>query len=229
MKDFLFIVPARGGSKRLPNKNLMKIGGISLLQWTDNAVKACDKDADISLTTDNKKIAEEGQKLGWNVPFIRPKNLSQDSSRTFDAVIHLLNWRKNNGLKDPKYIVLLQVTSPFRGKGSIDSSCKIIKENVGINAVVGFVYLKHKLENYYTIKKDNLHNIYNKNIHKSNNIAKPNGAIYTIKTSILRKYKTFIPPKTYPLIMDDVCSIDIDNSLDLELANNIIKNKLIKA
>ena len=102
MKDFLFIVPARGGSKRLPNKNLMKIGGISLLQWTDNAVKASDKDADISLTTDNLRIAEEGKKLGWNVPFIRPKNLSQDSSRTFDAVIHLLNWRKNNGLNSLK-------------------------------------------------------------------------------------------------------------------------------
>ena len=228
MKDFLFIVPARGGSKRLPNKNLLKLGNKTLIQWVDDALKNSLKKYDVLLTTDSTKIANLGKNIGWNVPFLRPKNLSQDKTTTLDVVLHALNWRIENGFKDPKYILLLQLTSPFRGKESIESTIKILKNNEKINAVIGVSYLKHKIKNYYTINKHKISSVYSKDYNCDNAVVEPNGAIYAIKTSILRKYSTFVPSRTYPLVMDDISSIDIDNNFDVEIAKMIIKNKLIK-
>ena len=228
MKDFLFIVPARAGSKRLPDKNLIKLGNKTLIQWTDEALKNSLKKYDIMLTTDCKKIANQGKKMNWNVPFLRPKILSQDETNTLDVVFHALNWRIDNGLKDPKYVVLLQLTSPFRGADSIIKTCKLIKSNKKINAVMGVNYLKHKIKNYYIINKDKISSIYNKAYDDSHDVVQPNGAIYAIKTSILRQYSTFVPENTYPLVMDNISSIDIDNNFDLEVAKMIIKNKLIE-
>ena len=68
MKGFLFIVPARAGLKRLPGKNLIKLGNKTLIQWTDEALKNSLKKYDIMLTTDCKKIANQGKKMNWNVP-----------------------------------------------------------------------------------------------------------------------------------------------------------------
>jgi len=228
MKDFLFIVPARAGSKRLPNKNLLRLGNKTLINWTDEALKKSFKKYDVMLTTDSTKIANQGKKMNWNVPFLRPKTLSQDNTNTLDVVFHALNWRLANGLKDPKYIVLLQLTSPFRGSDIIIKGCKLLKSNKKINAVIGVNYLKHKIKNYYIINKNKISSISRKDYDDDHAVIQPNGAIYAIKTSILRKYSTFIPSNTYPLVMDDISSIDIDNSFDLEIAKMVIKNKLIE-
>ena len=228
MKDFLFIVPARAGSKRLPDKNLLKLGNKTLIKWTDEALKKSLKNYDVMLTTDSIKIANQGKKMNWNVPFLRPKILSQDSTNTLDVVLHALNWRIDNGLKDPKYVVLLQLTSPFRGSESIIHTCKLLKSNKKINAVIGVNYLKHKIKNYYIINKNKISRISSKDYSDNHDVVQPNGAIYGIETSILRKYSTFVPSNTYPLVMDDISSIDIDNNFDLEIAKMVIKNKLIE-
>jgi N-acylneuraminate cytidylyltransferase/CMP-N,N'-diacetyllegionaminic acid synthase len=229
MKDFLFIVPARVGSKRLPGKNLLKLGKKTLLQWTDEALNKSFKKYEVLLTTDSIKIANQGKKASWNVPFLRPKILSEDRTDTLDVVLHALNWRINNGLKDPKYVMLLQLTSPFRSAENILTACKLLKSNEKINAVIGVSYLRHKMKNYYIINKNKLSKISDKNIDDDNTMVQPNGAIYAIKTHILRKYLTFVPPNTYPLLMDEISSIDIDNNFDLEIAKMVIKNKLIRS
>jgi CMP-N,N'-diacetyllegionaminic acid synthase len=226
MKDFLFIVPARAGSKRLPDKNLLKLGGKTLIKWTDEALKNSFKEYEVLLTTDSIKIANQGKKINWNVPFLRPKSLSQDETTTLDVVLHAINWRLKNGLKDPKYVVLLQLTSPFRSSVTIKKTCKLLESNKQINAVIGVNYLKHKIKNYYIINNNKISAIARKDYDDDHDVVQPNGAIYAIKTSILRKYSTFVPSNTYPLVMDEVSSIDIDNNFDLEIAKMAIKKKL---
>lgn len=226
MKDFLFIVPARAGSKRLPDKNLLKLGGKTLIKWTDEALKNSFKEYEVLLTTDSIKIANQGKKINWNVPFLRPKSLSQDKTTTLDVVLHAINWRLKNGLKDPKYVVLLQLTSPFRSSVTIKKTCKLLESNKQINAVIGVNYLKHKIKNYYIINNNKISAIARKDYDDDHDVVQPNGAIYAIKTSILRKYSTFVPSNTYPLVMDEVSSIDIDNNFDLEIAKMAIKKKL---
>ena len=137
LSDLMIIVPARGGSKRVPGKNLKQLGGLSLLARVDASVSDSRLKAEVVLTTDDSAIAAEGARLGWSVPFMRPGALATDAASTNSAILHLLNWRNANGESDPKYIMVLQPTSPFRSGLSLARAMALMTERDDVDSVVG--------------------------------------------------------------------------------------------
>ena len=111
--DPLVIVPARGGSSRVPKKNVRRLGGFSQLEWTFDCAQKAGFDR-IMLSTDDEEIAAEGFAIGYWVPFRRPAQLAESTTPTVPALLHALDWHKAQKARDPDVVVLLQVTSPFR-------------------------------------------------------------------------------------------------------------------
>ena len=111
----LGIIPARGGSKGLPGKNILETNGKPLISWTiqqANRSRYIDK---VIVSTDDKKIAEIGKKEGADIPFIRPANLATDTAKTIDVVEHVISTLSKNG-ENYDVIVLLEPTSPLQKK-----------------------------------------------------------------------------------------------------------------
>ena len=216
-KEVIFVITARGGSKRIPGKNMKTLKGKPLLFWTLNAVNKSFRKPIIYVTTDNPQIADYCKKMGANVPFLRPKSLSKDQSTSYSAVEHLLKWIKKNKSDFPNYVILLQPTSPFRTTKTIIKCTTQLLENNKCDAIVGVKMKKHSSHSLKFINKNNyLKNFYNGKEIKE--VFQPNGSFYGIKTKTLLNKKTFFPSKTIPYIMNEIESIDIDDNFDWKIA-----------
>lgn len=124
-KTFLAIIPARGGSKGLPRKNIRDLCGKPLIAWSiEKALKSKFLD-EIMVTTDSEEIAQIARQFGANVPFLRPVSLASDTATTFDAVKHVLDFYE----KKFDYIVLLEPTSPLREDSDIDAMIQKLVDN----------------------------------------------------------------------------------------------------
>ncbi len=217
IKEIIFIITARGGSKRLPKKNMKLLKGKPLIFWTFNAIKKAYKNAKVYTSTDSEKIANYSEKMGIKVPFIRPHYISRDNSSSFSVIKHFLKWKKNKEKKLPKYLILLQPTSPFRTSKTIKECTRKLLENDNCNAVVAMKYQKNDIDTLKLLDKNmQLKNLFfTKNLKK---VLEPTGAFYGIKIRALLKQKTFLPNKTIPHIINEVESIDIDNKYDWQMA-----------
>ena len=179
------------------------------------------QNAEILLSTDCQEIAKTAIKFGLETPYLRPKHLSQDRSSSYSAVKHLINWRLKHNVKPIKYIVLIQPTSPYRTVKSIQNACITLNYTDNCNAVVGVKTLKYSICDLRYISK----NQYLKNINNTTNkqLYSLNGAFYGIELKSFFKYKTFVPPKTLPFVMNDLESLDIDNQFDWKLAEGFVR------
>lgn len=115
------LIPARGGSKGIPGKNIALCAGRPLLAYTAEAALQAKRLDRVILTTDDKAIAEVGAALGVEVPFMRPIELSGDESSSLDVIVHALNWLEAQG-ETIEALVLLQPTSPLRNAVQIDEA-----------------------------------------------------------------------------------------------------------
>ena len=126
--EILAIIPARKNSKGISLKNIQKLNGIPLLEYTIKAAKNSKKISRIILTTDSEEFADIGKKLKVEVPFIRPKKLATDNASSLDVVNHVLTFLKKNENYQPDIILILQVTSPLRTSLTIDKSINLLKK-----------------------------------------------------------------------------------------------------
>ena len=127
-KSVLAIIPARGGSKGLPGKNILPLAGKPLIAWSIEAAfgsKILDK---CIVSTDNNEIAKVAKKYGCEVPFIRPERLATDESTTMDVLEHSIRFFNEQSIEFD-YIVLLEPTSPLRDSNDIDTAIKLLNEN----------------------------------------------------------------------------------------------------
>jgi len=122
----LGLIPARGGSKGVPRKNIKLLGGKPLLQYTSEVALQSKYLSKVIVSTDDNEIKDVAQNLGLEVPFIRPKNLSEDSSTSLSVIQHALQFYKDNGDAFDA-VCLLQVTSPFRNAEFLDKAIKKFK------------------------------------------------------------------------------------------------------
>lgn len=130
----LGIVPARGGSKGIPGKNVRPLGGKPLLAHTAEAALAARRLSRVVLTTDDERIAEVGRACGLEVPFLRPAELAMDDTPTLPVLQHAVTELESQGDRFDA-VCLLQPTSPFRRAGDIDGCIEML-ENEGLDAVV---------------------------------------------------------------------------------------------
>ena len=126
-KNILGLIPARGGSKGLPRKNIKPLLGKPLIAWTIEQALASRYLDRVVVSTDNKEIAEISKKYGAEVPFMRPKELAEDNAKGIDVVLHAIDWLKeNNKRKQYDLMMLLQPTSPLRATEDIDKAIETL-------------------------------------------------------------------------------------------------------
>ena len=218
----LALILARGGSKRLPEKNIRVLGGKPLIGWSIDIGKLIPEVCDIIVSTDDPKIQEVAKELGANSPWLRPKELSSDNSSSVDAALHALDWYESkHGIVDG--LLLLQPTSPFR---DIDK----IKEGVNL-------FLTHDCDSILGVSHTHAHPKWTFTIH--NDILYPflsdhglntrsqdlepayviNGSFYLISPRDLRNEKSFFVKGALPLVIDsNIESLDIDTEHDWQYA-----------
>lgn len=231
-KKIIAIIPARGGSKGLPGKNIKKLLGKPLIAWTIKPAKESKYIDKLIVSTDDKEIAKISEKYGVEVPFLRPKELAQDKSSIYDVIFHTLDWFKTKG-EHYDIIVLLEPTSPIREDEDIDNAIKLFLKNYDKADSLVSIGEVH-LESPYIIKK--IENGYMKPLIRTKNffyhsqqLSKtyfPYGVIYLSKVETLKKYKTFYQKKTIPYFIERWQNYEIDDIYDFICVEGILKQKL---
>ena len=227
-KKILAIIPARGGSKGIPHKNIKDLNGKPLISYSieeANKSKYIDK---LVVSTEDSEIADTSKKFGADVPFLRPKELSKDSTSGIDPILHAVNWFKDKGYNFD-YVMCLQCTSPFRKHSQIDEAIEMLMEKDSDSIVS---VCESEVTPYWMkrIEDGKLKNFLDDSIFYARRQDAPkiyrlNGAIYLAHTQILLDTKNWYTENTLPYIMDEMSSIDIDNMLDFKFAEFLMKEK----
>jgi CMP-N-acetylneuraminic acid synthetase len=230
--EVLGVILARGGSKGVPGKNIKPLGGICLIGWTISAAKKSGVLGRILVSTDDDEIACASRKLGAEVPFIRPARLATDKSSSLDAVLHALDFLKSREGYEPEFTFLLQPTSPFRSAEDIRRAVDILKKMKGFNAVVGICPASKHPTWMCTLDKTGMlvKLLPGKMVSRRQDLPPVyslNGAIFLIRTSVLRKEKTFYPKRTYGQVMPEKRSVDIDTIQDFLFAEFLLSRKTL--
>jgi len=219
----LAVVPARGGSKRLPGKNLRRLGGLSLLGWTARCARAAGLEAPL-LTTDDAAIAEEGRRHGCTVPFLRPAALAGDDTPTAPAILHTLDWHHDEHGSDPGLLVLLQPTSPFRPPDLVRAGIDLLRRSPEADAVVAMKPLHVALGHVYCAAEGLAAPVIPG---ASETAYVPSGALYVIRPSALRREGTFMPSRCLVLPHTGLATLDIDTEEDWALAEAAVAAGLV--
>ncbi|HEY8241122.1 MAG TPA: acylneuraminate cytidylyltransferase family protein, partial [Kiritimatiellia bacterium] len=223
----LGVITARGGSKGIPDKNIVPCGGKPLIAWTIDAARASDRVNRVVLSSDDARIAEIGRACGAEVPFMRPAELAGDRSAHVPVVLHALDWLKEHENYAPDYVLLLQPTSPLRMSHDIDAAVELA-EQTKADAVVGICEPGHHPYLMKSITEDGpLADFMPKPDGYQPRQSWPevyavNGAIYLIKTDVLRAEKTFTPRNSVGYVMPPERSLDVDTPWDLKLADLVL-------
>lgn len=222
----LAIIPARGGSKAIKNKNIIKINKKPLIQYTFDEAKKSKYINEIYVTSDSKKIINIAIKN--NINFVRrPKKISGDNSKTIEAIKHLIKYFKKKNNFYPNYIVILQPTSPLRKFNHIDKALQKIINDSKADSLVSCVKIKHNF-NPDSLMKINKKGylVFKKNIKRRQDkmtyYARNGAAIYIIKYPVY--LKSIFGDRTLPFIMDEKLSLDIDDEIDLKKFRKIFND-----
>jgi pseudaminic acid cytidylyltransferase len=222
-KNNIAIIPARGGSKRLPNKNIKLLKGKPLISYTIEAALRSKVFDTIMVSTDDEKIAKIAIECGAEVPYLRPENLSTDFSTTISVIENVVDWYKKKQI-NYENLCLLQPTSPLRSAMHIEESYKLLSEKVA-NAIYGVTKCQHSplwsnvLNANFEMDKFIDVSLLNVRSQDLPNYYRINGSIYWIKCIAFESEKRIVSlPKSFAYVMKEENSVDIDNEIDFKLA-----------
>ena len=211
--NILAVIPARGGSKRFPRKNVQLLNGLPLVAHTIRAASSSRLITDTIFSTDDAEIQQVAREYGAFAPFLRPASLSGDAIRNSETMLHALGYMEAAG-KYYDAVMLLQPTSPLRTSAHIDQSIeKFEASSAQTLASVKGPYQKRDI-NLKKVVDGRLENLIDQN--------QPyyiyNAAIYIARTEWLKQQRRFTSEDEVAFYMDEISSIDIDEELDLEIA-----------
>ena len=225
--NFLVVIPARSGSKGVPNKNIKLLGNKPLIHYSIEAARKVFPDENIYISTDHEQIKAKAEETGIIVPFLRPAHLATDHSSMYDVLIHAVEFAEKNG-QSPDVLVLLQPTSPFRNHLHIKEALKLYNSTLDM-----VVSVKQAEANpYYSLFEEDKKGFLQKS--KTGDFAirqecpkvwQYNGAIYIINVQKLKQQPLHKFNQIIKYEMDDISSHDIDTKLDWMLAEAIIKHQ----
>lgn len=223
----LGLIPARGGSKRIPQKNIKLLGDDPLIVWSIKAAQKSHICEDIMVSTDDPRIAEISRHYGAYVPSLRPIELASDWASSVDVAIHALDeYQSTKGPVDG--LLLLQPTSPFRTPETIRRATLLFEQNHGQYPVVGVSPASYHPAWCLRIDQRGMEPFLGwENIGKRSQDLESayiiNGAIYIISPRQLKEQHAFIIAKSKAIVMKDpVESIDIDSPFDWVVANSVL-------
>ena len=220
----LAFIPARGGSKRLPGKNIMQFCGKPLIYYTIKQALACKRINKVVVSTDHEEIARVAKEFGAEV-IMRSEELSTDISTTASAVKHgLLSLQADNYYTDA--VITLQVTSPLRPVSIIDEAIRLYKKNTDCHSVIGVTTNRHKLG---VINKKGYYQSTNYQTGtRSQDLSKQyfeNGMVYVTNPNLVLNEEDLFGTKIIPLVIDEFyAEIDIDLKEDFDLAELLYKH-----
>jgi N-acylneuraminate cytidylyltransferase len=231
--NFIAIIPARGGSKSIPRKNLKILGKHPLIAYSIETALRAKIISDVIVSTDDREIAEVSQIYGAQVPFIRPENLSQDETVDFPVIEHALKWALKNLNSNIDAVIQLRPTSPFRPKNLIDEATEIfIKDNEvdcvrGVTEATQTPYKMWKTNNGYLspLIRTKLREAYNMPRQLLPNVYWQTGHIDIIRASTILEEKTLTGKIIKPVFIENKYCIDIDRLEDFEIANLFMLNQ----
>ncbi len=221
MFKYIGVILARGGSKRLPDKNILKLNGKPLIQYSIEYAINCEKVSHVFVSTDDYKIANIATKNKAGV-IKRNKQLSNDTSKSSDALKHAVEEIESQGIEFDN-VVLLQPTSPFRPKALLNQ-CIDKFESSGRNSLITVSPLKHK---FGEVKEEHFIPVnysFEQRSQDINNLYFENGLIYITKKEVVKQGKIFTED-LFPFIVDSIhAQLDIDTREDLDYAEFLIRN-----
>lgn len=230
-KKVLAIIPARGGSKGLPRKNITMLLNKPLISWPIKAAlnsKFIDK---VIVSTEDKEISEIAEKFGAEIPFIRPKSLASDNSSSYQVIDHALEFfEKRNEKYD--YLVFLEPTSPLTQSQDIDSAISILdsKRNIADSIVSvcktesthpSFLSRINKKGTLVPFESDFSPGLRRQEL---DNIYFFDGSLYISDVRVIKLKKSFYHSRTLPYIVPRWKSYEIDEYMDLVIIEAILKN-----
>ncbi len=228
----LAIIPARGGSKSIPRKNIKLLDGIPLLAYSIAAGLQSKLVTRVIVSTDDQEIAEIARRWGAEVPFIRPKKYAQDQTTDLPVFEHALRWLKKEENYLPDIIVQLRPTSPFRSPECVDQAVKILLENQNADSVRTIVPSGQNPYKMWRIDKkgylDPLLSVpglaepYNSPRQKLPTTYWQTGHVDVMRYETVMKKKSMTGDRIYPLMIDQLYLVDIDTEYDWDYAERLI-------
>lgn len=219
----LYLIPARGGSKGIPHKNIKLLNGKPLIQYSIEIARELAPDEDICVSTDDQDIKNVAEKCGLKVPFLRPDYLASDTASSNDVIIHALDYYEKQG-KNYDTVVLLQPTSPLRTVQDVKNCLELYSSDLDMvttvkESCVSAVLCKENSEGY-------LEKVIGKATGRRQDAEKLyeyNGAVYVINATSVKEKGLGRFTKIKKCVMSEENSVDIDTMLDWKIAESILK------
>jgi len=230
-KSVLAIIPARGGSKGLPGKNIRPMCGKPLISWTIDKAKKCRYLDAILVTTDDQKIANIAQNFGAYVPFIRPAEFATDQSSTYDVIRHALSYFKDTEFKEFDYVVLLEPTSPLREDDDIGQMLElIVGRQKEFDSIVSIGQVTEHPSIMKRLVADSIEPFYPdlaQTTRRQDNVAAyfPFGVAYIAKTSSLLEENTFYTRRCTYFLIKRYQNYEIDDIYDFLCIESVMKHE----
>jgi len=223
---FLGVVPARGGSKGIPRKNLVELGGKPLVQHSIDAGLASERLDAVVLSSDDPEIIDVGARLGCAV-VVRPAPLSTDDASTLDAVLHAIGYVERELELRPESVVLLQPTSPFRTSSDVDGAIAAFERSEADTLASVVPVLQHpcdcvhvvegRLERAVPLPRVNARRQDLPEFHYID------GAIYIARVEYLRTVGVFVDERTATFVLEQSHGVEIDDAHQLDVARGLLR------
>lgn len=224
MEDILVVIPARGGSKGLPGKNIKMLCGKPLIAYSIDVARAFADDNNICVSTDSEEIKQVVEQYGLKVPFLRPVYLATDTATSDDVLIHAVNYYREQYGRTFKKLILLQPTSPLRTKEDVEEAIRLYRDD--IDMVVSVMKSHAPAVLCQDDEQGYVQLIYNKKAlgrQQLPDMYEFNGAVYVMSVDALLKKKMAGFTKIVKYVMSKEHSIDIDDIYDFLQVESILK------
>lgn len=226
----LVVIPARGGSKGIPHKNIKELGGKPLIYYAIDVARQFTSDESICVSTDDDEIIKVVEDYGLPVLFKRPENLATDNAGTNEVLLHALDFYQQRG-NTYDMLVLLQATSPFRRAEDVFGAVRLYDDSIDMVTSV----MRAKCNPYYDCFEDNVEGLLT--ISKGNGaierrqdapcVWQQNGAVYVINPKQLKVKGLAGMTRIRKYVMDELHSVDLDNMLDWKIAEIMLQEKMV--
>ena len=227
MTEILALIPARGGSKGIPRKNIRSFAGFPLIAWSIAAAKQSQFVRRVIVSTDDEEIAAVAHAYGAETPFLRPTEFAQDNTTDLPVFQHAIQWLEENEGYKPEIVIQLRPTSPIRPKDCVDSAVKLLMNHADADCVRGVVPAGQNPYKMWRFAGDNQPM---KPVLEVEGIAEPynaprqilppvywqTGHIDAIRVSTIKEKNSLTGEVIYPLVIDPRYTVDIDNLSDWE-------------
>lgn len=222
------IIPARGGSKRLPNKNILPLENKPLINWTVEAALKTNLFDMVLVSTDSQSIADIAKAAGAAVPFLRPSELASDTSTTNDVIKHMVEWIEQK-YSPVARITLLQPTSPLRNARNIIEAMALYEEKKA-DAIISVCEIDHPIQYCNRLPENQgMKGFISVNDNRRSQDLEPfyrlNGAIYIFDRRFVGSLTSIYSENSFAYIMNKFQSVDIDDEFDFMLAALLLSDK----